>query len=89
MAETRSVKKAEEGDEVEGVVWYTGFTPISETIEFIRFDGMTFERSYTSGETQFKEKLILHLQDRGYPDLTIPSLRYESPPPDPTMIRRA
>ena len=89
LVETRPVKKVREGEEVGGVAWYTGFSPISETIEFQRFDGMTFERSYTSGDTQYKERLILHVPDSGYPDLTKPSLRYESPPPDPTRVRRA
>lgn len=86
---TQPVKKVREGEEVGGVAWYTGFSPISETVEFQRFDGMTFERSYSSGDTQYKERLILHVPDRGYPDLTKPSLRYESPPPDPTRAGRA
>jgi len=61
----------------------------SETIEFQRFDGITFERSRTFGDTQFKERLILHVPHPDYPDLTKPLLRYESPPPDPTRVKRA
>ncbi len=89
LVETGPVKKVSEGEEVGGVAWYTGFSPISETIEFLRFDGMTFERSYTSSDTQYEERLIFHVSRSGHPDLTKPSLRYESPPSDPTSVRRA
>ena len=89
LVETGPVKKVSEGEEVAGVAWYTGFSPISETIEFLRFDGMTFERSYTSSDAQYEERLIFHVSRSGHPDLTKPSLRYESPPSDPTSVRRA
>lgn len=82
-------QEARSGKKRAATIYNTGFTPLSETIEFQIFDGMYFERTLTSGGSTRRERITLHQPHPEHPDLTKPSLRYESPPPDPTQVRHA
>jgi len=77
-------QEARSGKKRAATIYNTGLSEFSETIEFVNFDGMYFERTTTSEGSVRTERLLFRKPKPGYEDLSTPSLRYEEQPVDPT-----